>query len=225
MKTPDPTFNQWKEEMRQDALENELKRLKRFSSRQSGIIQRLRRALLFISLFFVALFLMMIYNGLVQWPVHNSLMVEGQTNLVSPAPASFPEETTGQEQTPIILPIRILKPNQDTISIQIPGDGILFSVQIGAFTDMNLERFSGNMVSMYQDNYEGINQLSLGVFPHYPDAAEFLELIKKIGFSDAFVMATRNGRRIKIQDALMTRQKEQPNSKGGHANSMTRLQQ
>ncbi len=226
MSTPDPSFNQWKEEMRQDALENELKRIKKFSSRQSGMIQRQRRALLFISLFFIALFLLLTFNGIIQWPQQNRLNDPVQTALsVHKSPESLRSSDTNGSSPDVGKAYRTVNPSQDTITLHIPEDGILFSIQIGAFNDMNLDRFVDNMVSIYQDKNEGINQLSLGVFPDYPDAVEFLEIVKKIGFEDAFVMANRFGRRVKIQEALMIRQKAQPNSKSGISNRMTQFRE
>ena len=219
MKTPDPTFNQWKEEMRQDALEKELKRIKQFSTRQSAIIQRQRRTLWFLSIFVGALFALLIFKGFLKWP-HNQTP---NTTLAQPVASpqdsvTRPAVTPDNPTTAANAPIEILRPGQDTLRIEIPSDGILFSVQIGAFTNFDLNRFNDNLVSIHQDTYEGINQLSLGIFKLYPDATEFLKIVKKIGFEDAFVMATRFGERIKIQKALMTRQKgsrlrEEPSNK------------
>ncbi len=221
MSTPDQSFNKWKEEMRQDALEKELKRLKQFSTRQSGIIQRLRRTLWFLSLFMVASLSLLAFKGFISWPGPSRMVTLDQPPVQQVNPITQ-EEPKNQEANMDSAPIQILKPNQDTLTIEIPRDGILFSVQIGAYNTFDLTQFTRNMISIHQDTYEGINQLSLGVFPHYSEASEFLKIVKEIGFKDAFVMATRFGQRIKIQEALMTRQKgNQPT--GVYSNKLSRL--
>lgn len=84
-------------------------------------------------------------------------------------------------------------------------DGIIFAIQIGAYTSIDLNKYEDNLLGIKQDTYEGINQFTLGEFTEYKEADEFLEVVRGMGFEDAFIMSFKNGRRINIQNALAIR--------------------
>jgi hypothetical protein len=58
------------------------------------------------------------------------------------------------------------------------------------------------MIALHQYSNGGINQFTLGIFADYDQAVIFRNLIKKIGFKDAYITAIQNGHRINIQEAL-----------------------
>jgi hypothetical protein len=97
---------------------------------------------------------------------------------------------------------KIINLSTDTIAFMIPEDGLFFSIQIGAFSGIDLNKFSNNMIALHQYSNGGINQFTLGIFADYDQAVIFRNLIKKIGFKDAYITAIQNGHRINIQEAL-----------------------
>ena len=190
-----PATGSSQENLRTEALEKEVQRLKNINQTQSGRLHRLRKLLFFAILFFGVLLVMLYINGLLQWPGHSehdqALPVVVQTE-----PVSEPEVPQPREK--IVIPANV----EDGLIFKIPQDGILYSVQIGAYASIEMSRFELNLLSLQQYTYEGINQYTAGLFNDYEQALEFLRIIQQMGFKDAHIISTRHGKRLSVKDAL-----------------------
>ncbi|TCO10705.1 SPOR domain-containing protein [Natronoflexus pectinivorans] len=176
---------------RASALEKEIIRLKSNSKRQSAKYQRLKKWTIFQLFFFFLFFLMLLLFNVIQWPAGSD---------------SIRQETIVIRDTIRVTEFRdeeSIPPIESLIKIPIPENGILFSVQIGAFTSINLSEFTLNLVSLNQYSFEAINQYTVGLFEDFNNAEKFRQEIVRMGFNDAFIIATKNGRRIDLQEALV----------------------
>ncbi len=209
MTESESTFNQWKEDTRREALQKELDRIKNETQKQNKVISRLRSALIIITLLALSSWLsLFIFNNTKENNTSTSLI---NIESISPSDsiALIAKLAPERKKENPIPKLEIMTPDGNPIEFYIPEDGIFFSIQIGAYLGVNMERFRQNMVSLHQSNYGGINQFTLGLFPTYREADVFREIVKKMGFKDAYIIATQNGNRIKIQDALNLRIQEQ----------------
>jgi len=192
-------FKAWKDQTRQEALEKEVKRLRERSYRQSGKIGALQRAIYFTWFFFIVLFAVMLSKGMI------SIGKKKSEQTIAVKQAAMPA------QKPVTATDTILKKEQgsmtDTLLPLKETSGILYCVQIGAFTGINLDEFNDNLISLQQESYSGINQLTLGRFKDYDKAVRFLDIVQQIGFHDAFIMSFRNGKRVPIGGSENTKQK------------------
>jgi len=201
-------FGEHKNQMRSEALEKEVRRLRSISRRQSHKISSLRRTLYFAIFFFVVLLSILLIKGLIQFP----------------AKPTKPTPDLAQLRQTIIDSLARQKPQEDTLDRFVYSahpaairkedfKGVIFSIQIGAYTGIDLEQYEDHLMGIKQDSYEGINQFTLGEFIDYSEAVEFLNTIKQMGFQDAFIMSFKNGIRIHIQDAISIQQKNNPTKK------------
>ena len=189
-------FTEWKDNTRQNALEREVQRLRELSQKQSGKLGALRRIVYFMTFFFVVLFSILFFKGMLVFPGNDAgVVVATQTDIL------VRDEVTEVDSGSIdkidqYIPATIPVPLRET-------KGIVYCVQIGAYTGINLDEYKENLVSLQQDSYEGINQLTLGRFTNHDKANEFLAIIHQIGFHDAFIMSFKNGRRVplKVQES------------------------
>lgn len=200
-------FNEQKTKLRIEAMEKEVQRLRTSNLKQSSKIGALRRNLYFQLVFFISLFSILLFKGFILLP-NNSSSIE---HLPLEAKNVTAKDTI-KETKPIV---------EDTISQivynthkgalpKVDYDGIIFAIQIGAYTGIDLEDYEGNLLGIKQDSYEGINQFTLGEFIDYNEAESFLGVVRQMGFKDAFIMSFKNGRRINIQNALAMRLNNQP---------------
>ncbi len=186
-------FIGWKDQTRQSAMEKEVQRLRELSQKQSGKLGSLRRIIYFISFFFIVLFTILLVKGMLIIPEEstNVTTIVQQDTIAKSILAKI--DSSNIKETDLYIPDTIPVPLKET-------KGIVFCVQIGAYTGIDLEQYKENLVSLQQDSYEGINQLTLGRFTDYNKAIEFLSTIQQIGFHDAFIMSFKNGRRVQVQD-------------------------
>jgi len=185
-------FKTWKDQTRQDALEKEVKRLRERSYKQSGKIGSLRRTVYFTWFFFIVLFAVMFSKGMIS--IQNKKTEHIKTTPVSAKPQTTTTTTTDTLST------KVVKAVSDTIKPLKETKGVLYCVQIGAFTGINLDEFNDNLVSLQQDSYGGINQFTLGRFKNYDKAVKFLNIVQHIGFHDAFIMSFQNGERVPLNE-------------------------
>jgi len=80
--------------------------------------------------------------------------------------------------------------------------GTVYAVQIGYFTELNLESFNEQARFIKAENVDGAKRYVIGYFSELPGAVQFGEDIKKIGIDDAFVSQYINGQRNMDFDAL-----------------------
>jgi len=206
------------ESTRISALEKEVIKLKNFSKKQSLRNSKLKKLSLFQFLFFTVLLIMLIAYGIIRWPsTQNATETSGSSvELVS--------DTTIKDSSQILINIKdSLQRSQqeDIISFYVPEDGIIYSVQFAAYTGTDMKPFEVNMFSLQQYTYQDINQFTLGIFQDYTNAKKFKTLIQQMGFNDAFVIATLNGKRLSIEDALLIKSKTEIIQKDSISDSQT----
>ncbi|MBI9063741.1 MAG: hypothetical protein JEZ14_17300 [Marinilabiliaceae bacterium] len=194
-------FGEHKNQMRSEALEKEVQRLRSISRRQSHKISSLRRTLYFAIFFFVILLSILLIKGLIQFPTKTPTpdLAQFRQTIIDSLARQKPQEDTVERFVYSAHPAAIRKED---------FKGIIFSIQIGAYTGIDLEQYENHLMGIKQDSYEGINQFTLGEFVDYTEAVDFLNTIKQMGFQDAFIMSFKNGIRIHIQDAISMKQKE-----------------
>jgi hypothetical protein len=184
-------LKKWKEETRRDALENEIERLKSLTTGQAVKIRRITIAL------FAAIAILIASLSTI-WAFSSS------DEKSQPTTANKAQEDNSTETPPLQRDkeLTIISPLSDTIKLLVPENGIIFSIQIGAYLSHDLQRFNNNMISLHQYSSEYINQFTLGLFTNYTAALEFRDIVKKLGFSDAYVTAIKNGKRINLDEAI-----------------------
>ena len=91
---------------------------------------------------------------------------------------------------------------------KIPGPvryprGIVFVVQVGAFRrDLPLSFYHQFAPVITEEKGQGIHRYTAGLFCTFIQAKESLQIVKKLGFSDAFIVALEDGKRIPLKDAI-----------------------
>lgn len=184
-------LQKWKEETRREALTNEVERLKALNEYQAGKIKKITIALLAA----VVVIAISLIGFFITQPVENNKKIEKNNHPEEAEISKTLPQTKNKE-------LSIISPLSDTIKFQIPENGIIFSIQIGAFTGHDLTKFNDNMITLHQHRSENINQFTLGIFTSYQEALEFKEMVNRIGIKDAYITALKDGERIKIQEAL-----------------------
>ncbi len=182
-------FKKWKEETRREALENEVDRLKTQTTEQASRIKKMRYALVGLTvLFLVALI-----------GVFSLLSSSSKApNTIEPSVQKKENPTVPNQEKELI----VISPVSDTIKFKVPENGIIYSIQIGAYLGRDLQKFNNNMLTLQQHSGENINQFTLGLFTSYTEALEFREIVNEMGFKDAYVTALKNGKRIQINEAI-----------------------
>ena len=179
------------------AYEKEIARLKAVSARQSQKYSRLKKFSFFLLIFFLVLLVMMAFYGLLSWPSGGQQTADS----VVPAPKAdtltMPADTTGTSGDSFLSHPH----DEEWLVFPIPENGILFQVQIGAFTGIDLQPYALNMLSLHQYQYENINQFTAGLFVDFESARSFRDLLQQMGFTDAYVTATLHGKRIAAHKA------------------------
>lgn len=194
-------YTDWQREesTRINALEKETERLKTLSRKQSAKYNRLKKSFIFMMLFVVVLFIMMLAYGIIQWPDEKT--TPAASSLSQPKAIQAPVMEVDSDS--IVSNVHLTQVGaEDMLSFYVPTDGIIFSVQIGAYTGVDLTPFETNLYSLQQYSYQDINQLTAGIFQEYTNAVKFKDMLVLMGFHDAFIIATLNGKRIPTQEAL-----------------------
>lgn len=204
-------FNQWKKDTRREALEKEVERLTKENRIRGKSIVSLRIALIIIAFLFFAGGLLVLFLSDKNQSEFDPALTENTIDTTNISEYNENnEETIIENNSPKTEKLKIITPTADTSEFSIPEDRIFFSVQIGAYLGVDLHQFRKNLVSLHQDVYAEINQFTLGVFPTYSEAQKFREIVQRIGFQDAYIVAFEEGHRINIQDALKKRAQAAP---------------
>jgi hypothetical protein len=78
----------------------------------------------------------------------------------------------------------------------IPSDGLVYSVQIGAYKEMDFKELSRNLQDASVVTKDSLNLLVLGSYSSLPDAQEMLGIVVKLGIENAFIIAQKNGKAV-----------------------------
>jgi hypothetical protein len=88
----------------------------------------------------------------------------------------------------------IVKVNETLTVNQEPEKGILFEVQVSSEESFELDIQHENLQPLNVAIINGVNYITLGKFKDVDDARLFIEDLKKIGISDAFIVSKLDGK-------------------------------
>jgi hypothetical protein len=80
--------------------------------------------------------------------------------------------------------------------------GVFFEVQIGAFQNFDLQKYGEDLARLRGETEEGMNKYVLGRFRNFKRAESFKTDVQRMGISDAFIVATIDGRRVELAEAI-----------------------
>ncbi len=84
----------------------------------------------------------------------------------------------------------------------IAGEPIIYSIQIGAFTNFKAKLFSDDLAHMKEFEEGGLNKYAIGNFITYTEAKILNEDLRRLGFKDCFIIAQSYGENVNIREAL-----------------------
>ena len=188
-----------KTQLRFEAMEQELKRLRKSSLKQSAKVSNLRLSLYFQLAFFSILIIILSLKGFIDLPQnHQSSQIMTEQII----------DTVYIAKEPVKDSLYNIVYNTHKAALPKDGyNGVLFAIQIGAYKDLDLSEYKDNLLGLKQDTYDSINQFTLGEFIKYEEAQKFLNIMQQMGFSQAHIMAFKNGYRIRMDHALAIKQK------------------
>lgn len=92
--------------------------------------------------------------------------------------------------------------NDDLGNDGIEGEPIVYSIQIGAFTNFKAKLFSDDLAHMKEFTEGGLNKYAIGNFITYAEAKILKDDLRSLGFIDCFVIAQSYGENVNIREAL-----------------------
>ncbi|SFD71662.1 hypothetical protein SAMN05444380_101123 [Thermophagus xiamenensis] len=193
-------FIRWKEDTRREALEKELTRLKKEITLKKHLQRKIITLLIIVSTLLIFSLAYIFFHQLFSNPISREV-----SNEIISAKESQLQREIASDSVAKIKQLIILPSTTDTLRFKLPDDGIIFSVQVGAYINTDMSKFKQNMISLRQIDYGGINQFTLGIFTTYEEALEFRDIVRKLGFKEAYITAIQNGQRINIREALQQR--------------------
>lgn len=81
-------------------------------------------------------------------------------------------------------------------------EGVVFKVQIGAFTNKDLSKYLDNAQNFTQDEEGEMKKISLGAFRDYWEADTFKKYLREMGVKDAWIVSYKDGKRVPIKEVL-----------------------
>lgn len=192
MSVPEHLTSEQKQQLRIEALNKELSRVRETSRLQSIKINHLRLWFYFTLVFSSTLFIFLIIQGFISIP--GQAVVTNTTTIID---TIYIEQKINQDS------LKNISYNIHPAAIRKPDyQGILFAIQIGAYKDLDLSQYKDNMLGLKQDTYDTINQFTLGEFIEYEEAQNFLKIMQQMGFEQAHLIAYKDGYRIRLESAL-----------------------
>jgi len=82
------------------------------------------------------------------------------------------------------------------------GQTIVYSIQIGAFSNFKAKLFSDDLAHMKEYEDGGLNKYAIGNFLTYAEASILKNDLRRLGFKDCFIIAQSYGERVNIREAL-----------------------
>lgn len=98
---------------------------------------------------------------------------------------------------------------EDGENLGLAGETIVYSVQIGAFTNFKAKLFSDDLAHMKEFQEGGLNKYAIGNYITYTEAKQLKEDLRKLGFKDCFVIAQSYGEPVDIKEALQLSEETQ----------------
>ena len=78
-------------------------------------------------------------------------------------------------------------------TVLYPTFGIEYSIQVGAFNELDYSELSSDSGDLRVQEDNGIQRILLGSFSSLPQAQMYLDKVVKIGFENAFIVAYKEG--------------------------------
>ena len=94
-------------------------------------------------------------------------------------------------------------------STGLAGETIVYSVQIGAFSNFKAKLFSDDLAHMKEFTESGLNKYAIGNFITYREASDLKNDLRRLGFKDCFVIAQSYGDPVDIKEALQLSEETQ----------------
>lgn len=79
---------------------------------------------------------------------------------------------------------------------------VVYSVQIGAYSNFKSNLISDNLTHVTEFEQEGLSKFAVGNYTTYKEAFMLRNDLKKLGFTDCFIIAKSYGQPISVQEAL-----------------------
>ena len=90
----------------------------------------------------------------------------------------------------------------DSVKSSLMDLSIVYSIQIGAYTNFKSNLISKDITQMEEFEENGFNKFSIGKFMTYKEAVMLRDDLKRVGFDDCFVVAKSYGMGVDINEAL-----------------------
>ena len=90
----------------------------------------------------------------------------------------------------------------DSVKTSLIDMSIVYSIQIGAYTNFNSNLISEDITQLEEFEENGFNKFSIGKFTTYKETVLLRDDLKRIGFVDCFVIAKSYGVPVNIIEAL-----------------------
>jgi len=90
----------------------------------------------------------------------------------------------------------------DSVKTSLIDMSIVYSIQIGAYTNFNSNLISEDITQLEEFEENGFNKFSIGKFTTYKETVLLRDDLKRIGFIDCFVIAKSYGVPVNINEAL-----------------------
>ena len=90
----------------------------------------------------------------------------------------------------------------DSVKSSLMDLSIVYSIQIGAYTNFKSNLISKDITQMEEFEENGFNKFSIGKFMTYKEAVMLRDDLKRVGFKDCFVVAKSYGMAVNINEAL-----------------------
>jgi len=81
-------------------------------------------------------------------------------------------------------------------------EGLVFRVQIGAYTNKDLEKYLTSDTMNEETGESGMQKYTLGNFRDYWEADTFKKYLREMGVKDAWIVPYQDGVRVPIKDVL-----------------------
>lgn len=109
----------------------------------------------------------------------------------------------------LIEQIKLQKANDLLAENALDADapGVFFEVQIGSFTDFNVDRYLEELSALRQEKYDGKTKLILGRFRSLKTALLFENDMKRLGLREAFIVGRIDGTLVDYNVALEEQKK------------------
>lgn len=90
----------------------------------------------------------------------------------------------------------------DSVKSSLLDLSIVYSIQIGAYTNFKSNLISKDITQMEEFEENGFNKFSIGKFMTYKEAVMLRDDLKRVGFDDCFIVAKSYGLPVDINEAL-----------------------